>query len=548
MTDLSGWGTPRQAPVDTDARQRRAAGALVFLGGLVLLVTVMVAAPYPPCTEAAPCGPERAGNVLIGLLLSTVVAGWLGLRFAAGVGVVTAIALVGFTLARPLVGPPLWSAGVAVAYVAGCVLLHRRAVGRSRVRRPRSAERQPVPPIRWSVRPPLAPTLAAVALLGAGVAVALWVAYAQDRADARQAAATVVTGTVRSHPDEATVELALPDGSTTRIGVFGADDHPVGGPFRLAVDDRGLRQPLSEPYDLTPWLSLATLLGVLGIGGSAPAATALASRWRFTRRPQPTSEVVVEFAAGVVRLRRRAMDELPFGEVPIRPESGLPGGRRRDAILHGVPVYGRWCTVTVDGRTLSPRAPLRAPAPPRPARDRQGAPAWPALHAVEIIATVAAVLAATVFGIRVSDVTLTGLFDLLCTADRCQPVALAVVGWSTVGGTMVLAGLIYRHARPGRPALYALIGCVVLLAFALTLLFAGGGPGEDPPPGAGALRVGLLAGLAPLLIGGVGGSPSAPRRGRGRPEPAESGRPLLLVNIGQGITLTAVVLWAALFG
>ncbi|MEV1143506.1 hypothetical protein, partial [Micromonospora sp. NPDC049799] len=146
MTDLPGWGTPRQVPGDTEARRRRVAGALVFVGGLVLLVTVLVSAPYPPCTEAAPCGPDRAGNVLIGLLLSSVVAGWLGLRFAAGVGVVTAIALVGYTLARPSVGPPLWSAGLALAYAAGSVLLHRRSAARSRVRRPGPVERQPVPP------------------------------------------------------------------------------------------------------------------------------------------------------------------------------------------------------------------------------------------------------------------------------------------------------------------------------------------------------------------------------------------------------------------
>ncbi|MEV1143295.1 hypothetical protein AB0I76_06300, partial [Micromonospora sp. NPDC049799] len=184
------------------------------------------------------------------------------------------------------------------------------------------------------------------------------------------------------------------------------------------------------------------------------------------------------------------------------------------------------------------------------ARDRQGAPAWPALSAVEIIATVAAVLAATVFGIRAGAASLTGLYDLLCTADRCQPVALAVVGWSAVGGMMVLAGLLYRHARPGRPALYALMGCVVLLAFGLTVLFAGGGAVEGVPSGAGALHVGLLAGLAPLLIGGIVRPPaaSAPRRGREPAEQTDAGRPLLLVNVGQVVTLTAVVLWAALFG
>ncbi|MGB2572556.1 hypothetical protein ACPFP2_29545 [Micromonospora citrea] len=551
MPDFLDWETLRQVPGDTDARRRRGAtGALVLVGGLVLLMTVMAAAPYPPCTEAAPCGPDRAGNVLIGLLLSSVVAGWLGLRFAAGVGVVTAVGLVGYTLARPGQGPPLWSAGVALAYAAGCLLLHRRSARRAPARAPEPAEREPVPPVRWALRPPLAPTLAAAALLGAGVAVALWVGHAQDRADARQATATTVTGTVRAHPDRETVELALPDGGTTRMTVFEADDHPVGGTFRFAVDDRGLRQPLSEPYDLTPWLSLATLLGVVGLGLCVPVATTAVSRSRFTRRSQPVSWVFVEFDGGVVRLCHRSAGGRPFGELPVRPEDGLSGGERRRALLHGVPEHGRWCTVTVDGRTLSPRAPLRAPATPRPARDRQDAPDWPTLTPVEVVGTVAAVLAAIVFGIQAAGATLTGLYELLCTTDRCQPVGLAVAGWTAVGGTMVLAGLLYRHARPGRPALYALIGSVVLLAFALTVLFASSGPAEDLPSGAGALHVGLLAGLAPLLIGGIARPPTAPtpRRGRKRAEQTDPGRPLLLVNIGQIGTLVAVVLWAALLG
>ncbi|SCG45241.1 hypothetical protein [Micromonospora coxensis] len=551
MPEFLGWETLRQVPGDTDARRRRgAAGALVLVGGLALLITVMAAAPYPPCTEAAPCAPERFGNMLIGLLLSTVVVGWLGLRFAAGVGAVTAAGLAGYILARPEQGPPLWTVGPALAYTAGCLLLHRRSARRAAAPAPEPGERQPVPPVRWALRPPLAPTLAAATLLGAGVAVALWIGHAQDRADARQAAATVVTGTVRAHPDRTTVDVALPDGGSTRMAVFEADDYPVGDPFRFAVDGRGLRQPLSEPYDLTPWLSLATLLGVVGLGLCAPVATAVLSRRRFTRRPQPVRRVFAEFDGGVVRLCHRATGGRPFGEVPIRPEDGLPVGERRPALLHGVPVHGRWCTVTVNGRTLSPRAPLRATATPRPARDRTGAPDWPTLTPLEVVGTAAAVLAAIVVGIQRAGTILSGLFDLLCTTDRCQPVGLAVAGWTAVGGTMVLAGLLYRHARPGRPALYALVGCVVLLAFGLTVLFAGGGPAEDLPPGAGALHVGLLAGLAPLLIGGIARPPAAPapRRGRQQAERTDPGRPLLLVNIGQGVTLVAVVLWAALLG
>ena len=34
----------------------------------------------------------------------------------------------------------------------------------------------------------------------------------------------------------------------------------------LAVDDDGWRQPISEPYDATPWVALAGLVGLIGAG------------------------------------------------------------------------------------------------------------------------------------------------------------------------------------------------------------------------------------------------------------------------------------------
>ncbi|MGC5017914.1 hypothetical protein [Micromonospora sp. DT47] len=98
---------------------RGAAGGLVLAGGSVLLVAVMASAPYPPCTDADPCGPDRAGNLVIGLVVSTVFAGWLGLRLAAALGVVIAAGLAWYILSWPDEGPSGWTVALALGYALG---------------------------------------------------------------------------------------------------------------------------------------------------------------------------------------------------------------------------------------------------------------------------------------------------------------------------------------------------------------------------------------------------------------------------------------------
>ncbi|MEO3777852.1 hypothetical protein ABGB16_13610 [Micromonospora sp. B11E3] len=128
--------------------------------------------------------------------------------------------------------------------------------------------------------------------------------------------------------------------------------------------------------------------------------------------------------------------------------------------------------------------------------DRDSRRTWPELRTVEVVAllplSLGAIWAGLVAGAPVTD----GLLDLLCTADRCNPMGLAAAGWVPAGGTIVLAGLIYRHLPPSRPGLYAMTGCVLLLCFGLTVLL-GGGAGQAALSGAGALFAGVMAGCSP---------------------------------------------------
>ncbi|MFR9780260.1 hypothetical protein ACL02O_29915 [Micromonospora sp. MS34] len=179
----------------------------------------------------------------------------------------------------------------------------------------------------------------------------------------------------------------------------------------------------------------------------------------------------------------------------------------------------------------------------RNTRNEQPARRWPKLDAASGTILVLATLGAVGVGLASGDKLLRTLFELACTPDHCQPVGLVAAGWLPLGGGMVLAGLIYRKARPGMPALWALGGCLVLASFGLAALFGGGNLVQQQPPHAGMLLAGAGAGLLPLL---VVGRPAEPRRrGRG---PVDPGRPLLLVNIGQAGALLVVLIWAALLG
>ncbi|GAB3963121.1 hypothetical protein [Plantactinospora veratri] len=174
-------------------------GAGMLLGGLFLIVV-----PATPCTAAAPCHPDRVGNVIFGLVGSLPLLALVRLEFAvAGTGTLLAVTL-GYELTQTEHLPP-WFYLLLVGYAVGCGLLARLARGPARYRAElrdwhrRARLAVPPPPARLP-RPSPGTAVAAASLLVAALVVAGWTGLRQSEVDDQQRRAEVVTATVRAHP------------------------------------------------------------------------------------------------------------------------------------------------------------------------------------------------------------------------------------------------------------------------------------------------------------------------------------------------------------
>src|SRR6185369_10199464 len=107
----------------------------------------------------------------------------------------------------------------------------------------------------------------AAACVLAAVGCLAWGLLSQSRADAQQEAAARVDGVVVAHPDDITIMVRLPGdpARTVAIWVLASATYPVGKGVPLYVDDRGLHQPVSQPYDATGWIGFAVVLVGLGV-------------------------------------------------------------------------------------------------------------------------------------------------------------------------------------------------------------------------------------------------------------------------------------------
>ncbi|AVT38910.1 hypothetical protein [Plantactinospora sp. BB1] len=366
----------------------RYAGWLGFGAGVLLCCLFLVVVPATACTVAAPCHPDRVGNVIFGLVGSLPLLALVRLEFAGAAAGTSLAVTLGYELTQSEHLPP-WFYPLLVGYAVGCGLLARLARGPARYRaglrdwHRRARLAVPPSPARLP-RPPLGTSVAATLLLVAALVVAGWTGLRQSEVDDQQRRAEIVTATVRAHPSWAEVDLDLPAGRPpARLSVLDAAAYPVGSTVELAVDDAGLRQLVTEPYDLTPWLALVVVLALLGLGVGWRAAARVRAGRRFFRRPQPVSGVLLH--QGVDRVYVYAgegPEVMPLAEIEVRerltPTVGTEPG---PAVLHGVPVPGRWGTVTVDGRTLSPTGPVLLPEPTAPwlttRRRRSGVPVRP---------------------------------------------------------------------------------------------------------------------------------------------------------------------------
>lgn len=333
-----------------------------LIGAAVVLIIGAFTAPYPPCTQAAPCVPDRASWALMGLVVVVpFLRWWFELWFTAAMAGVMAIGLAWWDYAHPLHANPVWVHVLTGCYALGGGLLaweaarHRTSTWRRWRARWPDHQRPPRP--ERQARPPLALALWAGAWIAAAVGCAAVVEVRQSQVEAQQAAAVKVTATVQRQFDEA-LYVALSDGSmNVTVPVAIPNEYPIGSTIGLAMDADGLLQPLSEPYDATVVYALVCALAVVGLGLLLRFAGRVFSRRRLFRRPQPVSRVWVR--RGEDRLFLYTGDAEPaFAELPIDYENVL-GGRSAHAVLYGTPAVENWCTVTVGAVTLSPTGPLQ---------------------------------------------------------------------------------------------------------------------------------------------------------------------------------------------
>lgn len=365
----------------------RIAGFLIAAGGLA---AIMVTGPYAVCSDASPCQPSFGATIVAALLIALVITGAIDAIASAWVAAAFAVGFL--AMYRTLYfGPsvPVWASLMAVclplAYVGLAFLQRPRrseaaTAWRERVVRrqlPATGDRPPAPG-RWL-------RASAVGLGVVAIAFGAWSTSAQAQAEARERAARTVIAVVVAHPDEFSVTVRLPDGSEPVISVVDANYHPVGQPMALFVDDFGLHQPVSEPYDGT----VIAVPGVLaGAAGLACWRVADVKRRRYREHlstPQPVTGVIArpwrgdvviytsdarlgDAAVGVVRADVPASPAWTPMTAPSAPPAGagpwpgwavpVPAPAAFPAVLYGEAVPGAWCSLEVDSRLWIGRAPL----------------------------------------------------------------------------------------------------------------------------------------------------------------------------------------------
>ncbi|SDT20152.1 hypothetical protein [Actinoplanes derwentensis] len=224
----------------TAAGRRHRADLVVAGVAVVIFLIIAVTVPYRRCSNAVPCDPEPVASFAISLLPAVVVMTFIHRWAAAVTAVLCAIA---WPIANHVDDSEMgWRALLPIALAVTAV-----AVARQRDDRPRR---------------PRAGTLVAGSLLLigtlAGIAATL---QRQQQVTAQEAASTSLTAVARAHLDDSTLTVELPDGTRWNVKVLSASDYPIGTPVELLVDDDGLRQLRSEPYDISFSLLLPLVIG-----------------------------------------------------------------------------------------------------------------------------------------------------------------------------------------------------------------------------------------------------------------------------------------------
>ncbi|MEV0902557.1 hypothetical protein [Actinoplanes sp. NPDC049802] len=246
-------------------------------------------------------------------------------------------------------------------------------VGVARVRWPGAADAPPArrrqPPAPQ--RPPsfTRPLAAGALLLLCGITASGWTLWQQDRVTEQEATARTTTAVVREHLDDgAIIGLELPDGTSWHTEVLDANDYPIGSRTEVLVDNAGLRQLRSEPYDITMLL----LPAVTAAGLAVAHLVRIAARRRDLRRlltgPQPVRParaalrgedliVLVPGPAGTAEQFVMPISGDPQDEAPAETSGGAQV-RTEPALLYGAVRPGQWCAVQIGDRLHVPCQPV----------------------------------------------------------------------------------------------------------------------------------------------------------------------------------------------
>jgi hypothetical protein len=338
---------------------------LVTVVAVAIFVVTLYGVPDPPCSVTTPCAPDAWSWIALGVLLAPAVMVYLHRGAAA---LASGVCAAYWAVAERWVDTgQRWAVLLPWALLAVAVYVARTGLDRVEHAAPRRAVPSP------AVLPRVGGPGLAVAgvVLAAATGAGAWVLWRQESADRQQAAARQVTGVVREQTQTdgaGAVRVALTGGGEVLSAVLSPDDYPVGSEVRFAVDGQGLRQLVSEPYDITPWLAPV----VIALGAGAAEAARVRRRRRGLRSlfddPQPVRPVRVVDDFGYVHVLMPSADgrsAVEFGIDVDEPARLYAEEHAADedpetvpALLYGEPRPGGWLAVEVGGRLRVPVAPV----------------------------------------------------------------------------------------------------------------------------------------------------------------------------------------------
>jgi hypothetical protein len=357
------------------------AAAMIAGGGFVALILTLTNTTLPVCTIASPCAPDPGSKAIYTGMAAVIALAVVERRLAAYTMVVTAAGLLYYNHLHPGQAPATFATAAVVAAAVWCVAW-------AELNRPRRApagwkpEKQSAPAPQIPVRSRPIGALIGLALIALGFAAVVYGQARQASVEAQMRDATVAQVKVVGHPNTFVIRVAWPPDSTSDITVKSTRPYRFESTTSIAVDDKGLLQPLAEPYDGSFFWTYAVALWLGGLGLALVNLRRVVPLRRLTRRPQPATWVYVRRRSGHVLLfsGEATAADLPFAELPVRDDlmreftpsllvsstaAPLPRGTNPQmlpperATLYGTPIPGRYCTVTVGSLTLSPKGPLR---------------------------------------------------------------------------------------------------------------------------------------------------------------------------------------------